>query len=74
MKYRFEIIYQPLHFKQASALMRKLDLDIGEVGIHETFLFTTKENIEVSIIKEKLLEVFKLSGLELLNIEGGKVE
>lgn len=73
MKYRFQITYQPEYYKKASEWMRKLDLDVGEVGLQEAITFTADDQ-EVSIIKEKLKLAFESQNLTVLHIEGGKIE
>lgn len=74
MKYRFEVIYTNEYVKRASELMKKLDLDMGEIGFQEVFTFTTKKDLSIQKIKEDLKKCFELSDLEILKIEGGKVE
>lgn len=74
MKYIFEVIYRNELMKKVSDFMKQLDLDIGEIGVKEVFSFTTQKDLTVQQIKEKLKEIFEYSDLELLKIEGGKVE
>ncbi len=74
MKYRFEVIYRNKYMKEASRLLKKMDLDIGDVGISQVFTFTSKIDNEVSKIKEDLKKVFLDCDLEILHIEGGKLE
>jgi len=73
MKYRFDVIYQPKYFAEASKLMRTMDLDIGEVGIKETVVFEAND-MDINKIKETLTKAFESGGLGVLHIEGGKVE
>ena len=74
MKYRFEIIYQNDYMHRASELMKHLDLDMGEMGIREAFLVTTKNDVPIALIKEKFILAFESSDLKVLKIEGDKIE
>lgn len=74
MKYRFEVIYRNKYMKEASRLLKTCDLDIGDVGIKETFTFTSKNDAPVQDVKEVIIKAFEDSELEILNIEGGKIE
>ena len=73
-RYRFTIILQDKLLKDTCDLMRKLDLDIGEVGNQHTFQFNTKEDIPIATIKEKLINAITTEGTKVLHIEGGKIE
>lgn len=74
MKYRFEVVYRTEYMKKASELLKKLDLDIGDVGIKECFVFTSKNDVPVSEVKEQIKKAFESCYIELLHIEGGKIE
>jgi hypothetical protein len=73
MKYRFEILYQPPHYKKACELMRKMDFPDFEAGIMEVMTFTA-DDIDVKHVKASIIAAFNESNLTVLNIEGGKVE
>ena len=73
VKYRFTLTYQTKYFKRASELMKKLDLDIGEMGIEETFEFKCDEK-PIDIIKGNLKNSFECAEMTILEIEGGKIE
>lgn len=60
--------------KKASDLLKTMDFDMGEVGIQDIITFTSKVELEVVHIKEVLGKAFESSELEILKIEGGKVE
>jgi hypothetical protein len=74
MKYRFKVIYATKSIKEASRLMRQLDLDMGEIGIEQTIEFTSKNDLEINLLKEKLRLSFESCEYELMHIEGGKIE
>ncbi len=73
-RYRFKIIIQEKYMKKASRLMRTLDLDIGEVGIEHIFTFTSEKDFPISQVKEDIRKCFEDTEIELLFIEGGKIE
>lgn len=60
--------------KEAARLLKTMDLDMGDVGIKEVFTFTSQDNPSVSKVKEEIKKAFDSSDLELLHIEGGKIE
>ena len=74
MKYRFEVIYQNKCIKEASRLMKTLDFDIGDVGIKQSFTFTSQKDTPICEIKQHIKKAFEYSELEIINIEGGKIE
>lgn len=73
MKYRFEIIYRNNYMKEASRLLKNMDLEC-EVGIKDTVTFTSKNNPSISKIKENFKTAFESCDMELMHIEGGKIE
>ena len=73
-RYRFKIIIQPEYFKDACEMMRKLDMDIGEVGIEYVIQFTSQKDIAIPILKDHLRQCIESNGLQMLHAEGGKVE
>lgn len=74
MKYRFEVIYQPEHFKKACDFLKNCDLDIGEVGIRESYKFTSEKDLSIETVKENFKKAFESCGCKVLQIEGGKIE
>jgi len=74
MKYRFEVIYQNKYMKQSNEFLKTCDINIGDIGIKEVFTFTTNTPKSIQEIKEDIKRCFDLCEMELLNIEGGKVE
>lgn len=74
MKYRFKIIYQTLQLKKVSSFMKQLDLNTGDIGIEEEFEFFTYKDYEIPKLKEALVSAFEACDMEILRIEGGKIE
>jgi len=74
MKYRFEIIYSTKSIQEMANLMKALDLNLEEIGLKENITFTTKEDIPISVIKEKLHQALESESIKILSLEGGKVE
>ncbi len=76
MRYRFEVTYQNPLFKDVSNLMRKCDMDMGEVCLVEVFNFKIKEGLPdrpIEIIKKQLEEAFISAECTVFKIEGGKI-
>lgn len=73
IKYRFEITYQTEQMIHVSVLLRKLDLQIDEVGLKEVMTFSANDR-EVSVYKEVIIQAYVSAGCCVLNIEGGKIE
>lgn len=73
-KYRFKIIWQDKYMNKASEFMKKCDLDVGEVGIVETFTFSCEKDIAITELKEKLKFALESCDMNVLHIEGGKIE
>lgn len=73
MRYRFRIIYQNEYMKKSCELMRKMDLDIGEVGLEQVITFIAKEQ-EIQVLKDNIIKAFESENVKVLYIEGGKVE
>lgn len=73
-KYRFELTWATSEMNEASEFLKKLDLDLGEIGFVETLVFTSSKNYSVKEIKEKFMNAFDTSGFRLIHVEGGKVE
>jgi hypothetical protein len=59
--------------KEASHFLKKCDIDC-EVGIKDTFTFTCKQDKSVQELKEVLSIAFESCNMELIHIEGGKIE
>jgi hypothetical protein len=74
MKYRFEITYATKEMQQTCNFLKKMDLDIGQVGIQQIITFTSEKNPSIAILKEHLHQAFKECNLTILQIEGGMME
>lgn len=74
MKYRFEVTYQNKACKDLSNFMKKCDVDIGGISLSEVFTFTCVKDKPITLLKKDLVEAFFHSGLEVVHIEGGKIE
>ncbi len=73
MKYYFTVMFQPKELKKVSELMKKLDLDMGQVGIEEKFTFSCPEDHSIEEVKEKIILCFNQCDCEVLKIEGGSI-
>jgi hypothetical protein len=74
MKYAFEVIYTTKQLRQVNDFLKSCDLDIGEAGVRERFSFTSKNDLTIDTIKQKLTEALRMCDYEPLHIEGGKIE
>lgn len=68
MKYRVDLVYRNKYMKQASEFLKKCDMDIGDVGIKETFTFSSQKCPTIEKVKEEVLKSFDGSDLEILDI------
>ena len=73
-KYKFTVVYATKEMQKACEFMKKLDLDIGEVGIQQSFSFSSERNIEIPALKELISHSFESDCYKILHIEGGKIE
>ncbi len=73
-KYRFKAIIQDKYMKESCEFLQKCDLGIGEVGVQYVFTFTSEKDLLALDIKEHFGVIFKELELQLLHLEGGKVE
>lgn len=73
MKYRFKVIYQTSQLKEVSKMMRQLDQNTGEIGLQEEFEFSGEDK-PIPELKEILVKTFEACEVEILFIEGGKIE
>ena len=74
MKYRFKIIHQNKWVKDSSEFLSKMDLGFEGFGITEIIEFTSKKDLDINQIKEKIKEAIESCEGKLLHIEGGKIE
>ncbi len=59
--------------KDASEFLSKCDID-ADVGIKDTITFICNQNKSVPELKQAFSIAFKACEMELMHIEGGKVE
>ncbi len=74
MKYRFDVVHRSKYMKTANEFLKSCDIDIGEIGIRESFAFSSDTDKSIEEIKADIRKAFELCEMELLHIEGGKVE
>lgn len=73
IKYRFEIIHRNKWMIEASRILKQMDLEC-EVGIKDTIYFTSKIDHSIVKLKKGLKKCFSSMDMELMQIEGGKIE
>ena len=59
--------------KDASQFLKKCDIDC-DIGIKDTITFTCKQDSPVQELKEALSIAFESCDMEIIHIEGGKIE
>lgn len=73
-KYRFTITYQNKNCIDVSNFMKRVDLDMGDFCIKETFEFTTIKDEPIQKIKKAFQECFSECDCKIFKMEGGKIE
>jgi len=73
-KYKFEVIYQTKEMKLANRFLDDCDVDSGKIGIKEKICFTASPEKDIQFFKELIKQAFESCEMELLHIEGGKIE
>ena len=68
------MIIQNKLLKDVSKFMKEVDLNIDKIGIEEKFEFRTDKDIPVPEFKEMIIKALKHGDIEVLKIEGGKIE
>lgn len=74
IKWRFTAILQPDIMKKASDFLTSCDLDQGEIGYEQVFTFSSVKDIEVSQVKQHLIQACEECDIKVLKIEGGRIE
>jgi hypothetical protein len=73
-KYKFKAIVQDNQMKELREFMRKLDLNIGEIGLQLVFTFSSKSDHDIPYIKEHLKMGFEYCNINLIHLDGKKIE
>jgi len=74
IKWRFETILQPKYFKQASEFLKKVDIGDFEMGYEQVFTFSSKKDLDINDVKNHIKLACEDCDVNLLHIEGGKIE
>jgi hypothetical protein len=74
IKYRFEAFLQDKIVKKVCEYMRKIDLEMGEVGCRAIFSFTSERDVPLDAMKEILTQAIEECEVTVVRIEGGKIE
>lgn len=74
IKWRFKAILQPEILNTASEFLKKCDLETAEIGYEQVFTFSSTKDLEVSQVKQHLIQACEECDIKVLKIEGGRIE